>query len=138
MADRRVRLILEAQVDAFRRGMNEAARSTDQVRSSADALGRSPLRQQARDIGREWSTTARTMQADMRTVGAGFSAVGASVLGVYGALVSTGIEYNSLQQVAGRSLETMMGSASAAADQMDRLDEFASTSPFFRQTWLEA
>lgn len=126
MADRRVKLILEAATDQFDRAMAGAARSAEDVKSSAQ------------DIGREWSRASRTMQSDMRTVGTGFAAVGGAILGVYGNLVSTGIEYNTLQQVAGRSLETVMGSASAAADQMERLHEFADTSPFARQTWIEA
>lgn len=53
-------------------------------------------------------------------------------------VISTGIAYNTLQQVAGRAMETMTGSAEAAANQMDRLHEFADTSPFARDVWITA
>lgn len=126
MTARRVKLILEAQVEAFKRGMDRASQAAEGVKSSTQ------------DIGKEWSNASRTMQADMSTVGKGYAALGGSILAVYGGLVKTGIEYNTLQQVAGRALETVMGSASAAADQMERLHEFADTSPFARQTWIQA
>lgn len=135
MADRRVKLILEAQTDQFQRGIDGAKQSVEGLKNSTEQVSKSGG---TKDIGREWTRVSRTMQGDMRTVGTGFAAVGGSILGVYGSLVSTGIEYNTLQQVAGRSLETVMGSASAAADQMERLHEFADTSPFSRQTWIHA
>ena len=140
MADRRVRVILEAQADAYKRGMDQAAQATDRLSDAAGRVGNSTkgMADPIREIGREWSNAARTMQSEMTTVGTGFAAMGAVITGIGASLLSVGIQYNSLQQVAGQALTQMTGSASEAADQMDRLNEFASTSPFFRDTWLNA
>jgi tape measure domain-containing protein len=51
---------------------------------------------------------------------------------------ATGAAYNVLQQTAGSALETLMGSAEAAAAQMEELTEFARSSPFPRQLWIQA
>jgi len=65
--------------------------------------------------------------------------VGVAALASWGASAfATGAAYNVLQQTAGSALETLMGSAEAAAAQMEELTEFARSSPFPRQLWIQA
>lgn len=52
--------------------------------------------------------------------------------------MKVGLDYNRLQQTSRAALTAILGSAEAAADQMDRLDEFARTSPFAKQTFITA
>jgi tape measure domain-containing protein len=65
--------------------------------------------------------------------------VGVAALGTWTASAFTmGVAYNSLQQTAGSALETLLGSTEAATAQMQELAEFASSSPFPRQMWIQA
>src|SRR5690606_14785833 len=59
-------------------------------------------------------------------------------VGIGVAALNTGINYNTLQQTSRAALETLLGSAEAANAQMDKLDEFARTSPFAKQVFIEA
>src|SRR5690554_4842839 len=68
------------------------------------------------DLGRTMVTTAGIGAAAMAGWTANAFAAGAA--------------YNSLQQTAGSALETLMGSAEAAAAQMEHLTSFTRTSPF--------
>lgn len=81
---------------------------------------------------------AQGTTSEMRAMGGVLTTAAGGMLALGTAVLSTGIQYNSLQQVAGQALETMTGSAEDAAAQMERFDEFAQTSPFFRDSWLEA
>ncbi|TLP72953.1 tape measure protein [Nesterenkonia sphaerica] len=85
-------------------------------------------------FGREISR----INQENRGFAAGLAITGGGIAAVMTSVINTGIAYNTLQQVAGRAMETMTGSAEAAANQMDRLHEFADTSPFARDVWIEA
>lgn len=63
---------------------------------------------------------------------------GGAVTGVGLAAIKTGISYNSLQQTTRKALTTLTGSAEAANAQMDKLDAFAKTSPFAKDTFIKA
>lgn len=87
------------------------------------------------------STFGQTMGSiagESRAFGLGLAAIGGGLTAMLGSVIQTGIAYNTLQQVAGRALETTAGSAEAAADQMQRLHAFADESPFARDTWITA
>jgi tape measure domain-containing protein len=86
----------------------------------------------------EFFQHARELRSEFTMIGGAMAVVGGGMTALMGSVINTGIQYNTLQQVAGRAMETMAGSASAAADQMDRLHEFADTSPFARDTWITA
>ena len=62
--------------------------------------------------------------------------VGVALLGA--AVVKTGIDYNVLEQRSRAALTTILGSAEAASQMMEELNEFASTSPFPRQAFIQA
>src|SRR5699024_7302486 len=71
-------------------------------------------------------------------LGKGLMTYGAAVTAIGVAMLKAGVEYNSLQQRTRASLTTMLGSAKAANEQMDKLDAFARTSPFAKQTFIRA
>ncbi|MGQ7788207.1 tape measure protein [Nesterenkonia sp. K-15-9-6] len=92
----------------------------------------------ARNHTADFLTTAEGLRSEFTMVGGAMAVVGGGLTALMTSVINTGIQYNTLQQVAGRAMETMAGSAEAAADQMDRLHEFADTSPFARDTWIQA
>lgn len=126
MADRSVRVILRAEVAGYKQAMAEAAKATENVgKSSQTSLGR--------------MVTSADKSADA------WSGVGTTLLGVGGAVTAlgtamavTGTSYNGLQQTTRAALTSLLGSAEAANAQMDRLDAFARTSPFAKQTFITA
>lgn len=74
--------------------------------------------------------------------GKAFGAVSAAV-GLAGtfsiaALAKTGIEYNSLEQTSRAAFKTILGSADAAAQMMEKIGAFGKTSPFPRQAFIQA
>lgn len=81
----------------------------------------------------------KTVGVDLGRTMVAAAGVGAAALaGWTASAVTAGVAYNSLQQTAGSALETLMGSAEAAAAQMEQLAAFARTSPFPRQMWIQA
>src|SRR5690625_564933 len=77
----------------------------------------------------------RSFDGMQRAVGAGvkafataFAASTTAVAGLGVAALKVGVSYNSLRQTATSALTTLLGSAEAAADQMDRLDDFGKDS----------
>src|SRR5690625_1083218 len=74
----------------------------------------------------------------VRAIATGFAAAVTTVGGLGAAAFKVGADFNILQQNSRAALASILGSAEAAADQMDRLDEFASNSPFARQVWITA
>src|SRR5690625_2689510 len=72
------------------------------------------------------------------TAGTALTAFGAAVTGIGAAVLKTGIEYNTLQQTSRAALTSLLGGAQAANAQMDKLDEFARTSPFAKQVFIQA
>src|SRR5690606_17430501 len=82
--------------------------------------------------------SARTQQQQWTQVGGALTAAGAATTGLMTAVYATGIGYNQLRQSSLAALTTLTGSAEAAAAQMDRLDDFASNSPFARDVFIRA
>lgn len=119
MADRSIVVRLRAEVGQFKQQMGEAAKATQQIGQQAT--------KSARDNREAWTTAGAALTA----YGAGITALGVAVL-------KTGISYNQLQQTSRAAMTTLLGSAEAANAQMDRLDEFARTSPFAKQVFIQA
>lgn len=90
------------------------------------------------DAGRRFQnlgTRAKDVGQNMATA---FVAATGTVAGLGIAAFKTGVEYNALQQSSRAALETLLGSAEAANAQMDKLDEFASNSPFAKDVFIRA
>src|SRR5690606_3122066 len=120
---------LRAEVDQFRKNMEEAAKATEGVGAAAENAGRSSkaldlLGQAGRDVG--------------RIIGAATGAAAASMAALAAATIATGVQCNTLEQTSRAALTTLLGSVEAANEQMDKLRQFGSTSPFPRQVWIEA
>lgn len=133
MADRSIKVRLQADVNAFVQEINRGSKSLDSlVKKSGDASGAS-----ASSLGR--MVQSAKLQSDAwATVGRTATVASAAMIGVGTAIAKTGIEYNTLQQTSRAALTTLTGSAEAANAQMDKLDEFARTSPFSKSTFITA
>lgn len=99
--------------------------ATSEAQKGQTAFGR--MAQQARDNQQAWNTAGTTLTV----VGGAITAVGAAAM-------KTGIQYNTLQQTSRAAMKTLMGGAKEANAQMDKLDEFAKTSPFAKQVFIQA
>lgn len=133
MADRSISVRLTLDPSNYEGGLQRAARATKGLGDSAKqaetatASAMQRMAQSARDNRTEW------MQ-----VGGALTAAGAATTGLMTAVYATGIGYNQLRQSSLAALTTLTGSAEAAAAQMDRLDDFASNSPFARDMFIRA
>src|SRR5690625_774743 len=67
-----------------------------------------------------------------------FATTTTAVAGLGIAALKVGLDYNRMQQSSRAALMTLLGSAEAANAQMDKLDEFAKTSPFAKQVFIQA
>src|SRR5690606_23453133 len=135
MADRSLTVRLRAEVDQFRKDMDQAAKSTRDIGEAAEQAGRQ--QQSLRQLGEAGRAVGRTLIAVSGAAAAGAGrSVGTTGLAV--TAIRTGISYNTLEQTSRAALTTLLGSAEAANEQMERLREFGSTSPFPRQVWIEA
>lgn len=85
-----------------------------------------------------WGTLSNSLTtgAKAAAIGLGVAAAGAVTLTV--SLARTGAAYNSLQQNSRAALTAIMGGAEQANAQMDKLDEFARTSPFSKSVFITA
>jgi tape measure domain-containing protein len=125
-ADRSMSVRLNLIVGDFIQNARRAGQSVNGIADSAakPVTALQGLAGVSRDLGQTITATA---------------GIGATALAAWGASAfATGAAYNVLQQTAGSALETLMGSAEAAAAQMEELTEFARSSPFPRQLWIQA
>lgn len=133
MAERLLSVKVRADVADFLRGAGLVEDATRKMGETAKRSGEESKRglgavaQSMRDNQQAWSQ-----------VGGALTTYGAAVTGVATAVAATGISYNQLRQTSVAALTTMTGSAEAANRQMDRLDDFASNSPFARDVFIRA
>lgn len=80
----------------------------------------------------------RAHEQEIKSVGGAITTVGAGWAALNTTMMATGIQYNTMQQVAAKSMQTMMGSIEGANMQMERFHAFADDSPFSRATFLQA
>ena len=74
----------------------------------------------------------------VKTMATAFAATTTAVAGIGAAALRVGLDYNRMQQSSRAALSTLLGSAEAANAQMDKLDEFARSSPFAKQVFIQA
>lgn len=113
--------------------MRQAQKATEDVGASGEKSS-----QQATSALSRMAQSAQQNKEAWTTAGTALTAIGAGMLGVTAAVLKTGIAYNTLQQQSRAALTTLLGSAKAANEQMDKLDAFARTSPFAKQTFITA
>ena len=90
------------------------------------------------DAGRRFQGLGKTAQGVAQGLATGLVAATGTMAGLGAAAFKTGIEYNALQQSSRAALTTLLGSAEAANAQMDKLDDFARTSPFAKDVFIQA
>lgn len=130
MADRVLSVRLQMEVDGARRSSKALAKDMVGFAQSAEAGGRAADGAMSRI-----RTGAMSAGKAVATVG-GIAAGGLATLTA--ATVKGGVAYNNLEQTSRAALKTVLGSASAASGQMEKLREFGKTSPFPRQVWISA
>lgn len=130
MAERSLTLRYRAEIDQLKSDNQAAAESIRGVGAAgADAAGET--RSAMDQLGEIGSGAGRA-------IGAAVTVAATSLAGLTAATFATGLAYNSLEQTSRAALTTLLGSAQAANEQMDRLREFGATSPFPRQVWIQA
>lgn len=143
MSKRTVESELRADVANYVSGMDKSATATDKLAASqekasksTDSLGGS---QEKASKTTQSATKSILDQGDAwRTVGGALTKAGVAITAMNTLVAATGISYNTLQQKSRAALETILGSAEAANAQMDKLDDFARTSPFAKDVWIRA
>ena len=140
MADRSIVTRLRAEVGQYKQAMDEAAKSTRQVGDEQDKTNSKSKEnsKSSEEAARKAKESADQQREAWNMVGTSLLAVGTGITALGVSMLKTGIEYNTLQQTTRAALTTLLGSASAAGDQMDRLDEFARNSPFSKATFITA
>lgn len=129
MADRSLVVRLRAEVDQFRQDMAQAAQATGLVGQAAAQAGQQRTAMQR--LGAAGREVGRTLAAAAGVAGAGLAALGATAL-------TTGLQYNVLEQTSRAALSTLIGSTEAAEAQMDDLREFVETRLFPREVFIQA
>lgn len=129
MADRVVSVRLKIEMDQVRRDGRMASQTLLGVASAAQTAGNS---------GQYLNKLAGAAKSATAAV-AGIGAVAAGgMVALTASTIKTGISYNTLEQTSRAALKTVLGSASAATNQMEQLREFGKSSPFPRQVWISA
>ena len=133
MADRSVKVTLRANVQDFKIQIGQAATSLDQLAQKGDKTGTASQTMMGR------VTQSMQLQREQwTTAGTALTVMGTAITGVGVAALTTGINYNTLQQTSRAALTTITGSAEEANRQMDKLDDFASNSPFAKDVFIRA
>lgn len=133
MATRSIAVRLRAEVNQFNADMAAAGKAAADAASKTEtAWGKSTSRMGGMANKIEQNASA------LQTVGGAATAAGAAILAVGAAVAKTGISYNTLQQTSRAALATLLGGAQAANAQMDKLDAFASSSPFAKDVFIKA
>lgn len=81
---------------------------------------------------------ANTARQAGQTVATMFTGAAAATGGVIASLVKTGASYNKLQQNSRAALKTLLGSTQAVNEQMSKLNDLASRSPFAKTAFITA
>ncbi|GAB3042241.1 aggregation-promoting factor C-terminal-like domain-containing protein [Sediminivirga luteola] len=135
MADqtRSVSVRLRAEVAQFRADMAAAAKASQDAAAKVESHW-----SKSEGVFGKTANTIKQNSSALTSVGVTATAASAAVLGVGAAAMKTGVSYNTLQQTARAAMSTLLGGATAANAQMDRLDEWAVNSPFAKQVFIEA
>ncbi|MFK5691275.1 tape measure protein [Ornithinimicrobium sp. LYQ92] len=122
MADRSFSVRLAAETAAYEQAMGRAEQATRRIGDAGEKSG---------------SLVGRALSGGLQAVSkvTAAAAAGATILGA--AVLKTGASYNTLEQQARAALTTILGSEEAANRMMDQVAEFAKTSPFPRQAFIQ-
>lgn len=130
MTDRVLSVRLQFLVNDAKKSARDASNAVAGIGTAAERAGR--------------TSTAGLSRVGQAAVSAGKAAAAVGGLAAGGLAVMTtsvvkgGVAYNNLEQTSRAALKTVLGSATAATNQMEQLREFGKTSPFPRQVWISA
>ncbi|WP_240373041.1 tape measure protein [Brevibacterium zhoupengii] len=113
---------LESAEKSHTQAMKVSAQQADQSSSKLQNLAKS-----AEQNRQAWDTAGGVL-----------TAAGGAIIGLGVAAGKSGVEFNSLKQTSGAALKSVLGSAEAASRQMDKLNEFGSTSWVMRDVLIRA
>lgn len=133
MSDRTVKVTLLATAQNYVQGMSQAQQATQRLASEHDKMSRAE-----KIAAQDAQKTAQIRKQSMETLAKGAVVAGGAITAIGIAALKTGIQYNTLQQTSRAALTTLLGSAKDANAQMDKLDDFARTSPFAKQVFIQA
>lgn len=88
--------------------------------------------------GRKFEALGKTLGNGTKAVAQVFAATTTAAAGLGVAALKVGLDYNRMQQTSRAALKSILGSTEAVNEQMGKLDEFASKSPFSKQTFISA
>lgn len=88
--------------------------------------------------GQKFAGLGKVVGAGTKALATSFVVLTTGAAAVGAAVFKVGADYNRLQQSSRAALTTLLGSAEAANAQMDKLDEFATSSPFAKQVFVTA
>lgn len=123
MVDRSFSVRLAAETAAYEQAMGRAEQATRRVGQEGEKAG---------------SLIGRTMSAGVQTLAKTTAAAAAGAGILTAAVMKTGTSYNALEQRARVAFTTVLDSSAAANEMMEKVAEFASTSPFPRQAFIDA
>lgn len=115
----------------------EGSQALDGMSKSAQAIAGASEKAASRSSA-AWSTAKGVIKSAVTAVAITTTAVATATAGLAISVFKTGAEYNILQQTSRAALKTILGGAEAANAQMDKLDEFARTSPFSKAVFIDA
>ncbi|MBD8012657.1 tape measure protein [Microbacterium sp. Re1] len=133
MSERVVRIRLSADIADYKRAFLEASEAAKRAADEGTKASK-----QESEAARKAAEAAKQKLDAWKSLGTGLLAVGGTMTALTLAVAKTGVEYNTLQQTSRAALSTLLGGAEAANAQMDKLDAFARTSPFSKQTFITA
>src|SRR5690606_917314 len=113
--------------------MDEAAKATEKVGQNAKRST-----EQSKTASGQFVDAMNKSRDSFDAVANRALVVGGAMTAVTGIGLKTGISYNTLQQTSRAAMTTLLGGAEAANAQMDKLDEFARSSPFSKQVFITA
>ncbi len=123
-ADKYETQLIEAQI-AEQKLANEIDATNNKLNEQVDQLVKTS--KELKDLGGK----LKDLGTDMSDIGKELSLkVTAPVVGLAGALVKTGVEYKAFKEEAKQAFTVLLGSAEAAEEHMDRIMDFAKTTPF--------
>lgn len=118
--------VFDADTGKFNRALMEAKSNIKSIGDETDT---------ANEKQSSWAVAGGRALTALKVAGV---AAGAATVAMGAAAFKTGLDYNALRQSTVAALTTIMGSAEDANKQMNKLDDFARTSPFARDVFIRA
>ncbi|MDY5159572.1 tape measure protein [Actinotignum urinale] len=128
--NRNINVTISAKVDGYKKALGEAGSATSSLISRQSALDKAS--------NKTWAGLGKAAKTAGVVAGNVLNATVAASIGLGKQVAQVGVSYNGLQQNSRAALSAMLGGLEAANKQMDKLDEFATKSPFSKDIFITA